>query len=108
MECSLCEKSQYVGKSEYSLNLRMNTHRNVWRTDSLPCDKHFQMPVHNFNAHAKFTIIEEVYNKSLSKLKICQLLEHMEDFWILKLQTLSPQGLNISLNYPQDTTGSIW
>ena len=27
----------------------------------------------------------------------------------LKLQTLSPQGLNISLNYPQYTTGgSIW
>ena len=24
MECSLFEKSQYVGKSEYSLNLRMN------------------------------------------------------------------------------------
>ena len=64
MEC-LCGKSQYVGKSEYSLNLRMNTHRNVWRTDSPPCDKHFQMPGHNFNAHAKFTIIEEAYNKSL-------------------------------------------
>ena len=48
------------------------------------------MPGHNFNAQAKFTIIEEVYNKSLSKLKICSLLEHREDFWILKLQTLSP------------------
>ena len=108
MQCTLCEKSQYVGKSEYSLNLRMNTHRNVWRTDSPPCDKHFQMPGHNFDVHAKFTIIEEVYNKSLSKLKIHSLLEHREDFWILKLQTLSLQGLNISLNYPQDTTGSIW
>ena len=46
--------------------------------------------------------------KSLSKLKICSLLEHSEDFPILKLQTLSPQGLNISFNYPQDTTGPIW
>ena len=27
---------------------------------------------------------------------------------ILKLQTLFPQGLNIWLNYPQDTTASIW
>ena len=26
MECSLCEKSQYVRKSEYKLNLRINTH----------------------------------------------------------------------------------
>ena len=66
MECCLCEKSQYVGKSEYSVNLIINTHRNdVWRTDGPPCDKHFQMPGHNFNTHAKFTIIEEVYNKSL-------------------------------------------
>ena len=67
MEC-LCGKSQYVGKSEYSLNLRMNTHRNdVWKTDGPPCDRHFQMSGHNFNFHAKFTIIAEVYNKSLSK-----------------------------------------
>ena len=94
-------KTQYVGKSEYSINLRINTHRNdVWRTDGPPCDK--------FTCHAKFTIIEEVYNKSLSNSKIRNLLEHREDFWILKLQTLSPQGLNIPLNYAQDTTGSIW
>ena len=87
----------------------MDTHRNdVLRTDGPPCEKHFQKPGHNFNAHAKFTIIEEVYNKSSSKLKILSLLEHREDLWILKLQTLSPQDLSISLSYPQDTTGSIW
>ena len=109
MECCLCEKSQYVGKSEYSLNLRINTHRNdVWRTDGPPCGKDFQIPGDNFNAHANFTIIEEVYNWSSSKLKIRSLLEHREDFWTLKLQTLPPQGLNVSLNYPQGTTGSIW
>ena len=56
MECSLCEKSQYVGNSEYSLNLRMNTHRDkVWRTDGPPCDKYFQMRGRNFNNLAKFT-----------------------------------------------------
>ena len=104
MEYSLCEKSQYVGKSEFSLNLRID----VRRTDGPPCDKHFQMLGHNFNVHAKFTMTEEVCKKSLSKLKIRSLLEHREDFWILKLQTLSPQALNISLNYPQDTTGFIW
>ena len=109
MGCCLCEKSQYVGKSEYSLYLRISTHRNdVWRTDGPPCEKHFQMPGHNSNSHANFVIIEDVYNKSLSKLKIRSLLEHREDFWILKLQTLSLQGLNISLNYPEDSTGSIW
>ena len=105
MECCLCEKSQYVGKSKYSVNLRINKHRNdVWRTDGPPCDKHFQRQGHNLNTHAKFTIIEGVYNKSLSKLRIQSLLEHREKIWILKLQTLFPQGLNISINYPQDTT----
>ena len=95
--------------SEYSLNLRMNTDRNdVWRTDDPPCDKHFQMPAQNLNVDAKFAIIEEVYNKSLSKLKIHSLLENREDFCIFKLQTVSLQCLNISLNYPQSTTGSIW
>ena len=56
----------------------------------------------------KCQAIAEVYNKSLSKLKIRSLLKHREDFWILKLQTISPQSLNISLNYSQDTIGSIW
>ena len=56
MECSHCEKSQYVGNS---LNLRKNTHRNdVSRTDGPPCDKHFQMPGHNFNAYFN----AQVYN----------------------------------------------
>ena len=47
--------------------------------------KHFQMPGHSFDAQAKFTIITEVYNKSLSKVKIRSLLEHREDFLIFKL-----------------------
>ena len=88
--------------------LRINTHRNdVWKTDGPQCNKHFQMPGHNFNVHAKFNIIKQVDNKSLSKSKIRSLLERREDFWTLKLQTLSLQGVNISLNYSQDTTGSV-
>ena len=109
MECCLCEKSQHVGKSEYSLNLRLNTHRiDVWTTDGPPCDNYFQVSGHNFNVHTKFTIIEQVNNKSLSKSKIHNLLEHREDFRILKLQTLSPKCLNISLSYPQETSASTW
>ena len=104
MECCLYKKSQYVGKSAYTLNLRTNTQR----TEGLPCDKHFQMPGNNFNDHAKFTIFEQVKKGSLSKSKIRNLLQHKENFWILKLQAVSLQDLNMSLNYPQDTTGSIW
>ena len=62
---------------------RINTDRNdVCITD----DKRFQKPGHNFTAPAKFTIVEEVCNKSLSKLKIRSLSEHREDFWILNLE----------------------
>ena len=71
MECCLCEKSQYIEKFKYSVNLRRNAHRNdVWRTDGPTCDKHFHMSGHNFNGHAKFTIIEEVYNIKVEKVII--------------------------------------
>ena len=96
-------------KIRIQLKLNNKKHRNdVWRTDGPPCDRLFEISDHNFNAHAKFTIIEQANNKSLSESKICSLSENRENFWILKLQTLSPQGLNIPLNYPQDTSGSIW
>ena len=76
--------------------------------DGLLCDKHFQNPRHKFNKHATFTIIEKTNGASLPKQQIRSILEHRENFWILRLETLSPKGLNISLNNPQDTTGSIW
>ena len=103
MECSLFEKSQYVGKSEYSLNLRINTEMTLGKQMVQHLTRIFKCQV----IILKFTIIEEVY-KSLPKLKIRSVLDHREDFWILQLQTLSPQGLNISLNYLQNTFGSIW
>ena len=103
MECSLFEKSQYVGKSEYSLNLRINTEMTLGKQMVQHVTRIFKCQV----IILKFTIIEEVY-KSLPKLKIRSVLDHREDFWILQLQTLSPQVLNISLNYLQNTFGSIW
>ena len=108
MECKLCNK-QYVGKSEWQLNRRINLHRNdVWRTEGPPCDKHFQKKNHEFNTHAKFTVIEKLEHVPTDKKKTRTLLERKEDQWMLRLKTIIPQGLNIGLNYPQDTTGSIW
>ena len=109
MECSLCKGKQYVGKSEWSVNRRINLHRNdVWRIEGPPCDKHFQLPGHEFNKHAKFTVIEKIENPPQDKLKIRSILEHKEDKWMLRLNTITPHGLNIGLNYPQDTTGSLY
>ena len=106
MECSLCEKSQYVGKSEYSLNLRMNTHRNdVWRTDGQPCDKHFQIPGHNLMFTLSLLSLKRFITSHYQSCKFAACYNREK---IFKLQTLSRQGLNISLNYLQDTTVSIW
>ena len=108
MECTLCEKKQYVGKCEWSFNRRRNSHRNdVWRVDGPPCDKHFQLPNHDFNKHAKFTIIEALENPPKDKIQLRNLLELKEDKWMARLQTIIPKGLNISLNYPQNMTGVI-
>lgn len=108
MECTLCEKKQYVGKCEWSFNRRINSHRNdVWRVDGPPCDKHFQLPNHDFNKHAKFTIIEALENPPKDKIQLRNLLELKEDKWMARLQTIIPKGLNISLNYPQNMTGVI-
>ena len=52
--------------------------------------------------------LKKTNNASLPKQQIRSILEHRENFCILRLETLSPKGLNISLNNPQDTTGSIW
>ena len=107
MECTLCLKSQYIGKAEWTLNRRINSHRNdVWRVDGPPCDKHFQLPNHNFTKHAKFTIIEKLEKPSSSKTYNRKLLEHKEDLWMQRLETIIPKGLNVSYNYPQDIIAS--
>ena len=77
MECNLGTNSQYITKSKYSMNLRINTHRNgVWREDGPPCDKQFQNPGHKFNEDAKFTIIEKIKNASRPKQQGRSLLEY--------------------------------
>ena len=100
MECTIC-KLQYVGKSEWPMNIRINKHRNdVFRIDGLDCDKHFQETGHNFDKNAKFTIIEELKDKNKSPLAMRKLLEQREDAWIIKLRTLGPDGFNKGLNDP--------
>ena len=96
----LCRNTQYVGKSEPPANLRINTHRyEVNNPKAIAFDKHFLLPGHNFNANARFTLIEQVRTTAnTNKQAIRQLLENREDFWIDKLKTISPNGLNAHLN----------
>ena len=97
-----------MGKYERTFNRRINSHRNdVWRLEGPPCDKHFQLPNHNFNNHARFTIIEALEKPPNDKKELRKLLELKEDKWMTRLQTVMPKGLNISLNFPQEMTGVV-
>ena len=57
--------------------------------------KHFQQGSHNFNNHAKFTIIVQLTKTSKSKETLTERLIISENFWILKLVTLYPKKFNL-------------
>ena len=101
LECTLC-KLQYIGKSETSFNIRLNNHRkdvNNNNPKAIPACQHFRSEGHNFMKHAKFTLIEELTERNhVSKETLKHRLKKRENFWILKLQTLTPKGLNQELN----------
>ena len=84
--CTLCQKSQYVGKSEPPVNLRINTHRyDVTSPNGGAFDKHFNKSDHNYNENARFILIEQMrVPENATKLMIRQLLEDREDYWILR------------------------
>lgn len=104
MECSRC-KLQYIGKSEFPMNIRINNHRkDAHRPDGLPASQHFNKAGHDFNEHATFTIIEQLKNTDAPKKEKRNTLERREDLWIIKLQTLKPLGLNQELNRPKETS----
>ena len=108
MECVLCNL-QYVGKSEWPMDIRLNNHRNdVRREDAIPAIKHFSQSDYHFNSHAKFIPIEQIKNLNKSKEEIRRVLEDREDFWILKLKTLQAHGLNDRLKHPYNVCGLVF
>ena len=98
MDCSKCHK-QYAGKAQTAFNLRLNNHRkDARRTVAIRADRHFNCPNHDFNRDAKFTVIEELKNTdTFDKEKLKYILEKREDFWMIKLKTIQPDGLNDGL-----------
>ena len=94
MDCILC-KMQYVGKAETAFNLRLNNHRkDTKKPNSILACKYFQEKGHNFNKHVKFIIIDKLVNLHGSKETLREMLMIRENFWIQKLKTLVPFGLN--------------
>ena len=102
MECSLCSV-QYVGMSTTTMSQRIAGHRSdAKKPDSILADLHFQKPGHNFNEHAKFTIIETP-RYPRTKSDIISFLKEIEDRWMIRLRTIDKtgrSGLNVSTNQP--------
>ena len=68
---------------------------------TIPACKHFSTIEYNFNIDTKFTIIEQIKDNTKPKSERSEILKNREDFWIIKLKTLKPNGLNQELNNPQ-------
>ena len=97
MECKLGNK-QYAGTAETAFNIRPNNHRTDTKDPNaiLAC-RLFQKQGHNFNCHPKFIITDKLVNNSSSKDILRERLIQRENFWIQKLKTLVPYGLNQEL-----------
>ena len=82
--------------------MRLNDHRfNAYHPneDSIPACWHFHNNGHDFNRDARFTIIEQLKNtKDKPDEQRRQTILQRENFWIKKLKTLTPYGLNQELN----------
>ncbi|XP_066925555.1 uncharacterized protein [Clytia hemisphaerica] len=101
LECNKCH-IQYIGKSETQFNQRLNNHRsNAYRPrqETIPACKHFHQTNHDFNRDAKFTIIEQINETDIERMK--RIILQRENFWIKELRTLAPHGLNQELNLLQ-------
>ena len=87
-------------KSWTAFNVKLNNHRkDINNPKSIPADFHFRKPGNSFNLHAKHTLIEQLSNIDTAVKETLKFQwKRREDFWIQKLETLTPKGLNQELN----------
>ena len=91
LECQIC-KIQYVGKTETPFNVRLNNHRSNalhQKEDTIPTCKHFNNEGHR---------TAKKYRRQLKPAGKHHTVMSRESFWINKLQTLKPKGLNQELS----------
>ena len=90
---------QYVGKSETTFNLGLNNHRKrSKKKDAILAWIHFQKSNHIFQQDAKFVLMEQIRKKCNTIEELSLILKKRQNFWILNVRTLYPDGLNQELN----------
>ena len=97
LQCRICQL-QYIGKGETSFNIRLYNHRKDSKNKNpiLPW-KPFQNSNQNFQRDAKFALIEQITKTFTTIEQLRILLKKRENFWILKVKTLNPDGFNQEL-----------
>ena len=95
MESILCNARSNISKKQRQHLISKNNHRDDRRKpESILACKHFQQQGHSFSKQMKFIIKDKLVNLDDSKETLLELLVVREDFWIQKLKTLVPFGLN--------------
>ena len=64
---------------------------------SILARKHFNEQNNNFHQNAEFTLIEQIREQTAAEETRTR-LKRRRHFWVLKLKTLYPDGLNQELN----------
>ena len=89
--CNACQQqSQYVGQTSTSLKKRITSHRSsITRKAGNLVAKHFNQPNHSLH-NMRCIAVEKVH------INTWEARRRRENFWIEKLRTLTPMGLNSS------------
>ena len=86
--CNICQNAQYVGETQNALSKRMYLHRsNINKNTGTHVTRHFNQPGHSLS-NVKVQVIEKVF-KNTKEARLTR-----ERFWIRKLNTIWPLGLN--------------
>ena len=91
LHCDACQQPpQYVGQTSTTLRRRITSHRSSITTKANNLvSKHFNQPGHSVR-NLKCIAVERVYTETIEARR------RRENFWIDKLKTLKPMGLNAS------------
>ena len=86
--CDTCNNSQYIGETKNKLKTRFYQHRsNINKNTGTLVTRHFNQAGHSLN-NMKCVVLEKVHTDDLQKrLK-------RERFWMSKIQSYTPHGLN--------------
>ena len=86
--CDSCPSAQYVGQTKNSVRTRFYQHRsNINKNTGTLVTQHFNKPGHS-KTNMKCITVEKVRSSDP------KVLDERERFWMRKLQTIAPLGLN--------------